>query len=620
MERGLSRDPEDRPPLFTLADVRVPGDGRDRLVVEQLSIPPGITAVVGPSGAGKTTLLDLLAGVRKPAAGTVTRGLPGDGPVPLFWVPPDDGLWPGVPVIDHLRQAAPDDTAAARAGAVLDAFGLAAVAEQTPDSLSRGERARLSTARAVASGAAVLVLDEPLSHLDADSERACRDALREFLRSGNRSAIIATHEPAVVLREADRVVGLRDGRVAFDGPVGDLYHRPPDPGAAALLGPCNWFAEHHGPAGVTGPVRPERLVVEPDDDGPLTVTHSRTVGPVAESTVTHGGQVHRLLHRPPERGPLSAGARAGWRVLAVVACAAALGGCAPAGGPELTFSSVRSFSLPSEGPQLPAPRGIGIGPGDERYVLDDAGRVLVYDADGGPLRRWEMPDNSAGNPEGVCTLTAPDGTLRVAVADTHYHRVVVFDADGGVITMFGRKGIAAGEFIYPVAVCTDDAGRLYVCEYGGNDRVQVFDPSADFAFLHGFGAFGTGPGEFQRPSGIVWEDGPTGGRVFVVDAFNDRVQVFADDGDYLGVLGGDGAPELRYPYDLAADPGGDLWAVEYAAGRVTRLARDGTLIGRFGSTGAGAGQFATPWGLAVDRRGVVWVADTGNRRIVELVP
>ena len=614
---------------FTLTDVRVPGGTGDRLLVVSLQICPGVTAVVGPSGAGKTTLLDLLVEVLTPAAGTVERNLPEDAPVPLFWVPPDDGLWPGVTVRDHLRQAAPDDAAAGRADGILASFGLSAVAGDTPQTLSRGERSRLAAARAAASDAAVLVLDEPLSHLDAETERNCWDALREFLRAPGRSAVVATHDPAVVLREADRVVGLRDGRVVFDGPVDDLYDRPPNRDAAALLGPCNWF-DGKGPGGASGPVRPERLVLEADDDGPLTVDDSRTVGPVAETTVRDGENIYRLLHRPPERGPLVAGTRAAWRVLVAVACAAVLGGCDSAGGPELNFASVRSFNLPSEGPQLPAPRGIGIGPDGERYVLDDAGRVLVYDAAGEPLRRWDMPANAAGNPEGVCTLPGPDGTVLVAVADTHYHRVVVFDRGGDVVAMFGAKGTEPGEFIYPVAICTDDAGRLYVCEYGGNDRVQVFGPAPDFALSHAFGAFGTGPGEFQRPSGIVWRgdvkaDLGDGGRVFVVDAFNDRIQSFTAGGDYLGTLGGDAAPELRYPYDLAAGPDGDLWVAEYAAGRVTRLTETGTLVGRYGTVsqergGAGAGRFTTPWGLAVDGRGVVWVADTGNRRIVELNP
>jgi DNA-binding beta-propeller fold protein YncE len=73
-------------------------------------------------------------------------------------------------------------------------------------------------------------------------------------------------------------------------------------------------------------------------------------------------------------------------------------------------------------------------------------------------------------------------------------------------------------------------------------------------------------------------------------------------------------------YDIKVGPDRTLYVVEYAAGRVTRLDREGRVLGRYGSTGSGPGQFTTPWGIAVDARGHIYVGDTGNRRIVELVP
>ena len=67
-------------------------------------------------------------------------------------------------------------------------------------------------------------------------------------------------------------------------------------------------------------------------------------------------------------------------------------------------------------------------------------------------------------------------------------------------------------------------------------------------------------------------------------------------------------------------PDGNLTVVEYSGGRITRLTLDGTLLGRYGKPGSGDGEFATPWGMTVDGKGRVWVADTGNRRLVELTP
>ena len=258
---------------------------------------------------------------------------------------------------------------------------------------------------------------------------------------------------------------------------------------------------------------------------------------------------------------------------------------------------------------IPAPRAITTGPDDSIYVLDNAGRVLVFDREGKPTRQWNMPESKVGNPEGVCLLR--DGCI--AVADTHYHRVVFFTADGRVASMLGKEGQGPGEFIWPVAVIEDDAGQLFVSEYGGNNRVQKFDVNRQFVLS--FGSRGDQPGEFQRPSGMVWVED----RLYIVDAFNDRIQVFDGEGRFLEILGPqDESSRLHYPYDIALGPDGDLFVVEYGAGRVSRFDLRGKLLGRFGSTGSGQDQFGTPWGLAVDSTRRVWVADTRNRRLVSL--
>jgi iron(III) transport system ATP-binding protein len=264
--------------------------------------------------------------------------------------------------------------------------------------------------------------------------------------------------------------------------------------------------------------------------------------------------------------------------------------------------------VPPEGTKIPAPRGILAGPDDECFVLDNAGRVLVYNSDGDVVRRWWMPEYSVGKPEGLCVLQ--DG--RIAVADTHYHRVVMFDRDGKFLSSFGKFGRAPGEFIYPVKVVQNPAGDLYVCEYGDNDRVQKFRP--DGTFVLQFGSPGTEPGQFQRPSGIAWFDH----KLYVVDAFNNRVQIFSEDGEHLGVLSDDPHATLYYPYDITVTPRGEFYVVEYGACRVSKFDPHGNLLGRFGSPGLGAGQFTTPWGITVDQTGRVFVADTGNRRVVGL--
>lgn len=277
--------------------------------------------------------------------------------------------------------------------------------------------------------------------------------------------------------------------------------------------------------------------------------------------------------------------------------------------PQLAVRSVAAWQMPPMGAHLPGPRSVAIGLRDEVVVLDNGGRVLVFSPEGELRREWMMPEYDVGRPEGAAVTR--DG--RIVVCDTHYHRVVVFDADGDLLHTFGGHGKGEGQFIYPVAVAADATDHLYIGEYGGNDRIQVFTTAG--TFLRQFGAFGTAPGEFQRPSGIAWHDG----EVFVADAINNRVQKFTDQGVFLGIITRPDAG-LQFPYDITRAPDGSLFVVEYGAGRVTRMNRDGEVLGCFGSSGRGPDQMVTPWGIAADSKGRLRIADTGNRRMLAVDP
>lgn len=295
--------------------------------------------------------------------------------------------------------------------------------------------------------------------------------------------------------------------------------------------------------------------------------------------------------------------------LLIVALASSGCGEAASTAPTITVSRISNWAMPAAGAKIPAPRGLAFDSNGDLFVLDDAGRILVFNPNGTVKRHWSMPESDVGNPEGICLFQ--DG--RIGVADTHYHRVVFFDRDGNLLTMHGELGEQSGQFVYLSAITQDSVGNYYVCEYGGNDRVQKFD--VDGNFVVAFGGFGTDDGQFQRPMGIVWRDG----LLYVADAINNRIQTFRDDGQFVGLLGSEAdRPRLHYPYDLTVGPDGDLFAIEYGGNRVTQLTLRGETLGRFGSTGHGVGEFSTPWGLAVDSNGRIVVADTGNRRLVEL--
>ena len=610
--------------IWKLNRVTLAGKTRPRLADVSLEIGTGKTALLGHSGAGKTSLLNLLVGFERADAGTIEATIPpAGGRLPIFWGPPDEGLWPHLTVSEHLTAVLPgptkgtSDTTSDVTG-LLDGVGLLDKSHSYPDQLSQGEASRLALVRAVASRASVLVLDEPLAHVDPAGSRKLWEWLRERLLADSTTAIVfSTHSPEVVLREADQVICLSEGRAVYSGLVEKLYRDPPTAELAWRLGPANWFEPEETACWLPGVrtarkcYRPEEIAAEAAAESPLVVQSAEFSGAFGELKLRdeRTGAEKTIFHRPV--GDLIlAGGRVALRLLACFLLMFWLAGCGSASGEhELTSQKTKSWMLPAEGMKIPTPRALHVGRHQELFVLDNAGRVLVYDLDGNLRRQWWMPDYSVGKPEKIYQFHDD----RLGVADTHYHRVVFFDNQGKVLSMHGVLGHGPGEFIYPVAIVEDDDGNYYVGEYGDNDRIQKFDK--DGKYLLQIGRVGTEPGEFQRPSGIVWRDH----KLYVVDAFNSRIQVFSDTGEFLEVVAaGDESATLKYPYDVVSNSQGDLFVAEYEAGRVSKFNSRGKLAGRYGTAGSGAGQFYTPWGIAHDGKSRVYVADTGNRRVVSI--
>lgn len=283
--------------LWSLRDVALVSDGTQRISGVTVDVTSGVTAVLGYSGAGKTSFLNLLVEFERQTAGSIDRKLP-DSSVPLFWVPQNGGLWNHVSAGDHIQKVGSDGASdSANADEWLKRFDLEARSASRPAELSQGERARLSVARALATGAAVLVMDEPLAHVDPGRLAAYFDVIMEHVRGGSRSLVFASHQPELVLRYADSVICLDAGSCVFSGSVSDLYQKPADSRLATLLGPGNWIStdefafwlDHTGHA--EGVLRPERLRIEQldesggGDERRFVVTGSRCLGPTTETTV-----------------------------------------------------------------------------------------------------------------------------------------------------------------------------------------------------------------------------------------------------------------------------------------------------------------------------------------------
>jgi iron(III) transport system ATP-binding protein len=295
--------------------------GRPVLEGVTLALPAGQTSVViGPSGSGKSTLLQLLAGLLRPDAGEIrfdgrdVAGLPPERR-DIGMVFQSYALFPHLRVRDNVAFGL--RTAARRAGRgeieerVRDAAGLLGILDlldRRPGELSGGEQQRVAVARAIAPRPALLLLDEPLSALDARLRRTVRAELAALLRRLGTTVLYVTHDQEEAMLLADHLVVLRDGRVAQAGPPLDLYRRPADAFVAAFLGEASVLPAE-ALAGYPPPGEPGRLVVRPEDltldeaGTPVRVAESRGVGPYDRAVLVTAGGTELLAHLPPGSAP-----------------------------------------------------------------------------------------------------------------------------------------------------------------------------------------------------------------------------------------------------------------------------------------------------------------------------
>jgi len=206
----------------------------------------GLTTLLGPSGCGKTTLLRIIAGFVEPDAGTVHvggRDVAGEPPWRrrIGFVFQSYALWPHMSVLENvayglrLRGLARAEVAV-KAGGALERVGLGALAGRHPGQLSGGQQQRVALARALVLEPDVLLLDEPLSNLDARLRVEMRREIRRLQREAGITAIYVTHDQEEALQLSDVVAVMRAGRVEQVGSPEDLYARPRTPFVAESLG------------------------------------------------------------------------------------------------------------------------------------------------------------------------------------------------------------------------------------------------------------------------------------------------------------------------------------------------------------------------------------------------
>jgi ABC-2 type transport system ATP-binding protein len=188
-----------------------------------------LLAVIGPNGAGKTTLLSILAGIRRPDEGAVSRR-PGE----IGWIPQQAALYRRLTVAENLRLFAHLEHVAdveATVGEMLDQTGLRERRDDQVGTLSGGNQQRVNIAIGLLARPAVLLLDEPSAGLDPRQ----RERLWEFvlgLAEGGTTVIFSTHNIQEAERYGQRLLVLADGERLFDGSSGEL-HRAVETEAAA---------------------------------------------------------------------------------------------------------------------------------------------------------------------------------------------------------------------------------------------------------------------------------------------------------------------------------------------------------------------------------------------------
>ena len=287
----------------------------------------------------------------------------------------------------------------------------------------------------------------------------------------------------------------------------------------------------------------------------------------------------------------------------------AAGGCGEAGRDDKP-DVVGAFGSTGSGPgEFLYPRALELAHDGSLLVIDKTGRIQRLDGDGQCLDILQMPLIDAGKPTGISLHR--DG--RLFVADTHYHRVAIFSPEGALLGEFGKYGTADGCFIYPTDVAFATDGRVFVSEYGGNDRISAFTSDGDFLFS--FGSPGSAEGQFARPSALCVD--PQRERLYVADACNHRIGVYNLEGQLLSYIGsaGRGPGQLRYPYDLALMADGTIVVCEYGNNRIQLFSPEAESLAVYGQAGRQLGQLAFPWAVSVDARRRAYVVDAGNNRI-----
>src|SRR5262245_40363019 len=282
---------------LVVQDIKLRLGGNDILNGVSLVVPRGqVVALLGPSGSGKTTLLRAVAGLETPHAGTIAIGdkvffdatknidLPAENRG-LGLVFQSYALWPHRTVFDNVGyglklRGVGSDEIKQRVDKALTHIGLGHLGARYPHQLSGGQQQRVALARALVYEPPVILLDEPLSNLDAKLREEARAWLRQLIVTQNLSALCVTHDQVEAMAIADRITLLNAGVIEQEGKPHELYNAPKTLFAAEFMGSNNRL--------------PGQLKEKFGDKGAIMVEGARLDG-VLRSTATIGGDATGVI-------------------------------------------------------------------------------------------------------------------------------------------------------------------------------------------------------------------------------------------------------------------------------------------------------------------------------------
>ena len=306
-----------------------------QLALDRVSFAVGerdFVCLLGPSGCGKTTLLRIIAGLLSADSGSIALGARDITAVParergFGIVFQSYSLFPSMTVAQNVGygmrvRGAAARAIAARCAELLDLVRLPGVDDKYPAQLSGGQQQRVALARALAVNPALLLLDEPLSALDARVRAQMREEIQRVQRLLGVPTVMVTHDQEEAMSLADTVICMNHGRIEQIGPPRELYLRPATRFVAGFVGASNllptaWVREAHPALLATRPsapdeafdacLRPEDVELRASADGEGVVRSTHFLGSVVRLLVEWRGRAFTLeRHRDC---PLASGDR-----------------------------------------------------------------------------------------------------------------------------------------------------------------------------------------------------------------------------------------------------------------------------------------------------------------------